>query len=374
VFLNERPRPLDRPVSFPGIRGAINKAASIGLADDIPELCAARLKEHDVAIAHATEVIKRTAGEVDLHKEQYDTLVGQGYNRAAEKARRKMDASLTQKTEAEGMMQFHEAQQQASADALEACLEERRAAGRPETQLDEDLEGPKVAAPASSSDDDDDDHGDDAAALERRAAVKRRREAKAAEKARAFVANLELEEANRAAARKRHDERASLASALAREEEKRSLAAAEKAKARERDLEKARRRFKRDRDRAAALRAAEAKTAADLLQRTRSASKLGAYVRPAAEYADDKDVASAQIAVDVAMADAELRRCRHAGPLRQRDAHGPHELHLRAEHAHELLPDLQRVEPHPGGQPPAARACVELKSSTRLQCVLNRTV
>ena len=71
---------------------------SIGLADDIPELCAARLKEHDVAIAHATEVIKRTAGEVDLHKEQYDTLVGQGYNRAAEKARRKMDASLTQST------------------------------------------------------------------------------------------------------------------------------------------------------------------------------------------------------------------------------------------------------------------------------------
>lgn len=121
-----------------GVRGIVARATSIGLGDDCPELLDARVKEHELAVARASDIIMKNGGEHEYAKEQYERLVSQGYNRAAERARRKMEDLWQKKTEAEGSLQYHEAQLSAALRSRDLEQDERRSQGRPATMIEED--------------------------------------------------------------------------------------------------------------------------------------------------------------------------------------------------------------------------------------------
>lgn len=209
------------------IKSAAAKAAAVGLGDDCPELLEARRREHELAVARAREIIAKHAGEHVFAKEQYETLVNQGYNRAAERGRRKMEDLWQKKTEAEGTLQYHEAQLAVATQNVDNERERRVAAGIPTSTLVEDA-GRGVA---------EEDYHEAPAHKQDEAAKQQRREARAKEKARAEAAQKVAAAQVSASARAEAFRAKSDADIKAkRDEEMRILAAKEAATLREKEL------------------------------------------------------------------------------------------------------------------------------------------
>ena len=122
---------------FESVQNVVARATSLGLADDCPELLEAKLREHDLGVKHAKTLVDRAQGEHAFATDQYTELVAQGFNRAAERARRRLDDAWVKKLDAEGSIQYHEAQLSAVRSALADERERRQSSGLPEYMIDD---------------------------------------------------------------------------------------------------------------------------------------------------------------------------------------------------------------------------------------------
>ena len=95
---------------------------------------------HLLKLDEARAIVKEAASVIPEYKARFDELTSQGCNRAAFGWKRKLDESLSKQTEATSNILFHERRAQQDAESLEACLQARRAAGRPASSLEDDSE------------------------------------------------------------------------------------------------------------------------------------------------------------------------------------------------------------------------------------------
>ena len=264
---------------------------------------------HLLKLDEARSIVAEAASVIPEYKARFDELTSQGCNRAAFGWKRKLDESLSKQTEAESNILFHERRAQQDAELLEACLQARRAAGRPASSLED----------ASEDEVEIIEENDDAAAA-RRAVRRAVRAARARAELDKAVVEKAVQDARRRAAAARYEaSEAAAASSIAAHA--RSMKA-KRDRARRRHVMRERDAMKTKREAADALekvRAAAAREASHI-KKQRSRRAVAAFVRPRYEYAINEDARRAQLAADVAAAELEKLRCRRDAERAAADA------------------------------------------------------